>query len=128
MADFIKSLPDQSGPIYVWDINPDLYLRTDLAVVGRHFYLLPLMTPGYGPPAAAELLRSWQVQAPAAIVDSGFLVPGRGPNAPLLLDHPMPDKDGRNLTSDLEGLRTFVRTHYYLATIGGMPIYLLDRP
>lgn len=129
VAAFIEQLPDQSGPIYVWGTNPDLYLRTHRLATDRYFYLLPLMTPDYGPATAAELLRSWQVQAPTVIVDSSAPAYGRGANAPLLVEHPANAEDGRTLSSDMDVLRAFVSAHYQLAvTIGGQPIYVLDQP
>jgi hypothetical protein len=124
IAAYVDAHSSAGDLIYVWGLDADLYTRSDRSPAGRFFYLLPLITPDFGPPAADALLASWRIQPPALIVDISAGATGRATLAPLLLNHAFVADDGRDLSSDLNGLRAFVRGSYRLATtIDGQPIY-----
>jgi hypothetical protein len=116
VATYIATHSDPSDSIYVWGASPDIYLEADRSPAGRFFYLLPLMSPGYGPEGVSEMLQSWSQSPPRFIVDASFGTVNHVTMAPLLVDHPVDTGDGRNLSADLGPLREFVRIHYRLAT------------
>jgi len=125
-ASVVVYIDTHSNPddlIYVWGHEPQLYWQSGREPAGRYFYLLPLMTPGYAQTAITETLSSWQTRPPVIIVDASNQ-PGQAKLAPLLTPHEIQQEDMRNLTTELEPLRDFVRAHYtYIGTFSGHPIY-----
>jgi hypothetical protein len=119
VADYVDAHTAQSDGIYVWGLSPDIYLSSDRMPQGRFFYLLPLMTPGFGEAAADEMLRTWKSHPPTLIVDASFGTANHGAMSPLLVDHPIQNEDRRTGSAALDGLRAFVRDHYEPAVVIG---------
>ena len=127
VASYIDLRSASSDQIYVWGISSDIYLSADRMPDGRFFYLLPLMTPGFAESAANEMLAKWQEDPPKFIVDASFATASHDALAPLLVDHPISSPDSRTDSTSLDGLRSFVREHYALATvIGDKRVYRLQ--
>jgi hypothetical protein len=127
VASYIDQRSVSSDRIYVWGISSDIYLSADRMPDGRFFYLLPLMTPGFGETAAGEMLAKWQKDPPLFIVDASSRTVSHDALASLLVDHPITSPDSRTDSTSLNGLRSFVRQRYELAVvIGDKRVYRLQ--
>lgn len=119
VAEYIDAHSAPSDGIYVWGVSSDIYLSADRMPRGRCFYLLPLVTPGFGESAAYEMLGTWTSNPPLLVVDASFGTASHEAMSPLLVDHPISDDDRRTASSYLDGLRAFVRDHYDLTVVIG---------
>jgi len=124
---YIDAHSAENSRIYVWGFNDSIYLASDRDVAGPYSYLYPLITPGYGPAASANMLAAWQVNPPALIIDSSSASPDGTVTPPLLLPHAFAQNnnfDNRTLSADLDPLRAFVASHYHLvADFEGQGVY-----
>lgn len=109
-AEYVALRTPSGAPVLVWGNTPEFYSISGRMPATKWTYVLPLLTPGYGETAAADLPVELQNAPPAVLIDSSGVA--SAPAAPgIVAVHPFGARDGRTL-DDLRQLRAFVRTQY----------------
>ena len=120
----VRSAAKPSGTLFVWGVQPQLYLASEMIPANRYVYAYPITTPGYWSAAkTGDLVAELRAHPPDAIVDASS-PEGSAGFVPLLRPHPVLVDRGRDLDT-VDPLREFVTAHYRTGqTIGGYIIYL----
>jgi hypothetical protein len=120
----VRSAAEPSGTLFVWGVQPQLYLTSEMTPANRYVYGYPITTPGYWSAAKTrDLVAELRAHPPDVIVDASS-PEGSAGFVPLLRPHPVLVDRGRDLDT-VDPLREFVTSRYRTGqTIGGYIIYL----
>ena len=111
VAAWLRSQRAESGALFVWGNEPDLYYEADLTPATAFVYVFPLLTPGYGgPELSRSVAQALAERMPRWVIDAGSQRPGEIGIVPLLAPRPV-FEDGRSLDS-IDPIRQVVRDHY----------------
>jgi hypothetical protein len=129
VAEWIREHTAPSESVLVWGMDANTYLAAGRGPAGRYPYLMPLVTPGY---TTDNMIAAWveslENEPPSVVVDAEAANEHWSETDDFLKPPPPGSAGGRNLDL-LEPFRTYVRSHYLLATeLSGRKIYVLRKP
>jgi hypothetical protein len=124
LAAYVRANSSPQDSIFVWGIDPDLYLRSDRDPAGPYFFFLPLTMPGYGGQASATTLSLWQTHPPRLVIVGKSAVTQQNGLEALVGAGDASKPGAPAYDAYLEPLGVFVQAHYDLvATLQGGEVW-----